>query len=102
MRKVLILFGDMIADMIKNKKLNPLVTGLFILGSKLNISPVLIVQSYFAVPKDIKLTYTHNFIMKVPNRQELQQIAINHSSDIDFKDSTRLYIKCTTKYLVQH
>ena len=77
-RKILIVFDDMIADIINNKKLNPLVTELFIRGRKLNISIVFITQSYFKVPKDVRLNSTHLFIMKVPNKRELQQIALNH------------------------
>ena len=84
-RKVLIIFDDMIADMISNNKLNPIVTELFIRGRKLNISIVFIMQSYFKAPKDVRLNSTHFFIMKIPNKRELQQIALNHSSDIDFK-----------------
>ena len=84
-RKILIVFDDMIADMINNKKLNPVVTELFIRGRKLNISIVFITQSYFKVPKDVRLNSTHFFIMKIPNQRELQQTALNHSSDIDFK-----------------
>ena len=96
-RKVLIVFDDMIADMINNKKLNPMVTELFIRGRKLNISIVSITQSYFKVPPDVRLNSTHFFIMKKPNKRELQQIALNHSSDIDLKDFMKIYKKCTTK-----
>ena len=92
-RKVLIIFDDMIADMINNNKLNPIVTELFIRGRKLNISIVFIAQSYFKVPKDVRLNSTHFFIMKIPNKRELQQIALNHSSDIDFKDFMNIYKK---------
>ena len=94
-RKVLIVFDDMIADMIKNKRLNPVVTEFFIRGRKLNISIVFITQSYFKMPKDVKLNSTHIFIMKIPNKRELQQIALNHSSDIDVKDFMEIYNKCT-------
>ena len=94
-RKVLIIFDDMIADMINNNKLNPIVTELFITGRKLNISIVFITQYYFKVPKDVRLNSTHFFIMKIPNKRELQQIALNHSSDIDFKDFMNIYKKCT-------
>ena len=73
-RKVLIVFHDMIADMINNK-LNLIVTELFIRGRKLNISIAFITQSYFKVPKDVRLNPTHFFIMKIPNKRELQQIA---------------------------
>ena len=69
-RKILIVFDDMTADM-KLLKLNPIVTGLFIRGRKLNISLDFITQSYFAVPKNIRLNSTHYFIMKIPNKQEL-------------------------------
>ena len=94
-RKVLIIFDDMIADMISYNKLNPTVTELFIRGRKLNISFIFITQSYFKVPKDVRLNSTHFFIMKIPNKRELQQIALNHSSDIDFKDFMNIYKKCT-------
>ena len=70
--KVLIVFDDMIADMINNKKLNLVITELFIRGRKLNISIVFITQSYFKVPKDVRLNSTHFFIMKIPNERELQ------------------------------
>ena len=90
-RKVLIVFDDMIADMINNKKLNPVVTELFIRGRKLNISIAFITQSYFKVPKDVRLNSTHFFILKIPNKRELQQIVLNHSSDIDFKDFMKIY-----------
>ena len=93
--KILIVFDDMIADMINNKKLNSIVTELFIRGRKLNISLVFITQSYFKVPKDVRLNTTHFFIMKIPNKRELQQIALNHSSDIDYKDFVNIYKKCT-------
>ena len=102
-RKILIIFNDMIADMINNNKLNPMVTELFIRGRKLNISIVFITQSYFKVPKDVRLNSTHFFIVKIPNKRELQQIALNHSSDIDFKDFINIYKKCTKEpysYLV--
>ena len=94
-RKILIVFDDMIADMISNNKLNLIVTELFIRGRKLNISVVFITQSYFKVPKDVRLNSTHFFIMKIPNKTELQQIALNHSSDIDFKDFMNIYKKYT-------
>ena len=96
-RKVLIVFDDMIADMINNKKLNPIVTELFIRGRKLNISIVFITQWYFKVPKDVRLNSTHLFIMKIPNKRELQQIALNHSSDIDFKDFMKIFKKYTAE-----
>ena len=93
----LIGFDDMIAEMFTNKRLNTIVTELFIRGRKLNISFVFIKQSCFAVLKSIRLNSTHYFIMKIPNKQKIQQIAFSHSSDIDFKDFLILYKKCTEK-----
>ena len=75
-RNVLIVFYDKIADMINNRKLNSVVTGLFIRGRKLNISIVFISQSYFKVSKDVRLNSTHFFIMKISNKREVQQIAL--------------------------
>ena len=74
-RKILIVLDDMIADMINNKKLNPIVTELFTRGRKLNISIAFITQSYFKVPKDVRLNSTHFFIMKILNKRKLQQTA---------------------------
>ena len=98
-RKILIVFDEMVADMLSNKQLNPLVTELFIRGRKLNISLVFIKQSYFPIQKKKKkrLNSTHSFMMKIPNKRELQQIAFNHSSGIDFKDFMNLYKKCNAK-----
>ena len=95
--KILVVFDDMIADMINNKKLNSVVIELFIRGRKLNISLVFIAQSYFKVPKDVRLNTTHFFIAKIPNKRELQQIAINHSSDINTKDFANIYRKYTAE-----
>ena len=96
-RKILIAFDDMIANMINNKKLNSLVTKLFIRGTKLNISFVFITQSYFKVPKDVRLNTTQFFISKILNKRDLQQIVINHSSDISTKDFINIYRKCTAE-----
>ena len=68
-RKVLINFDDMVADMINNKKINPILTELFIRGRKPNIFFVFLTQSYFKVSKDVRLDSTHIFIMKVPNKR---------------------------------
>ena len=95
--KILIVFDDMTADMINNKKLNSIVTELFIRGRKLNISFVFITQSYFKVPKDVRLNTIHFFIAKIPNKRELREIAINHSSDISAKDFTNIYRECTVE-----
>ena len=83
--------------MINNKTLNSIVTELFIRGRKLNISIVFITQSYFKVPKDVRLNSTHFFIMKIPNKRELQQNTLNHSSDIDFKDFIKIFKKYTAE-----
>ena len=96
-RKILIVFDYMIADMVSNKKRNWIVTKLFIRGRKLHISLAFIIQSYFAVPKNIRLNSTHYFVMKLPSKRELQQIAFSNSSDIDFQDFMNLYKKCTAK-----
>ena len=95
--KISIVFDDMITGMINNKKLNSIVTELFIRGRKLNISLVFITQSYFKVPKDVRLNTSHFFIAKIPNKRELQQIALNHSSDINSKDFIKIYRKCTAE-----
>ena len=87
----------MIADMIRNKTLNSIVTELFIRGRKLNIYLVFITQSYFKVPKDVILNTIHFLIAKIPNKRELQQIAINHSSDISTKDFENIYRKCSVE-----
>ena len=68
-RQTLIVFDDMIADIINNKKLNPIVTELFIRDRKLNISIAFITQSYFKVPKDVRLKSTYFFIMEIPNKR---------------------------------
>ena len=95
--KILIVFDDMIADMIYNKKLDSIVTELFIRGRELNISLVFITQSCFKVPKDVRLNTTHSFIAKIPNERELREIATNHSSDIITKDFINIYSECTAE-----
>ena len=66
-------------------------------GRKLNIALVFITQSYFKVPKDVRLNTTHFFIAKIPNRRELQEIARNHSPDIKIEDFINIYRKCTVE-----
>ena len=85
-RKILIAYDDMIVNMVSNRKLNPILTELFIRGRKLNISLLFTTQSYFAVAKNIRLNSTYYSIRKIPNERQLQQIAFNHSSDIDFQE----------------
>ena len=67
-RRRLIVFDDIISDMLSNKKVNLIITELVISGRKLNIYAVFIIQSYFEVPKNVRLNYTHYFIMKIPNK----------------------------------
>ena len=95
--EILIVFADMIADMLNNKKIKPVVSELLITGRKQKISLVFITQAYFVVPKNIRLNSMHYFIIKILNNCKLQLIAINHSSDIDFQDFMNLYKKCTAK-----
>ena len=94
-RKILIVFDDMIADIMTNKKFQSLIKELFIRCRKLNISLVFITQSYFSVPKDVRVNSTHYLIMKINNRKKLQNIAINHSGDIDYQDFMKIYRECT-------
>ena len=72
-QKILIVFDNMIADVLDNKKLNPNVTEIFIIRRKLIISLVFITQSCSAVPKNIRLNSTHYFVMKIPNKQRLNK-----------------------------
>ena len=87
----------MIADIIKNKELNSIATELFIRGTKINIPLVFITKSYSKVPEDVRINTTHSFIAKISNKRELQQIALNHSSDISTKDFINIYRKCTAE-----
>ena len=80
-KKVLIVFDDMIADIMTNKKFQAVIKELFIRCRKLNVSLVFIFQSYFSVPKVVRLNSRHYLIMKINNRRELQNIAVNHSAD---------------------
>ena len=89
-RKILIVFDNRIADMMNNKKMNSIVTELFIRGRKLNIS-IFVTQSYVKVPKDVRQNTTHFFIMKIPDERELRHIALNHSSNADSKDFIKVY-----------
>ena len=86
-QKVLIVFDDMIADMLYNKRINPIVTELVVIGRKL----------LFCCIKNIRLNSAYYFVMKLPNNRELEQIVFNHSSDIDFQDFMNLYKKYTAK-----
>ena len=93
-RKILIVFDDMKTDIMNNKKFMAIIKELFISCRELNISFVFITQSYFTVPKDVRLNSAHYLIMKINNRKELQNIAINHSADIYYKDFIKIYREC--------
>ena len=96
-RKILMVFDDMIADMIDNKDLNSVVTNLFIRCRKVNLSLAFITQSYFKVLKNVRLSTTHFFIMKIPNKREFQQIALNYSSDISTRELIQIHKKFTAE-----
>ena len=96
-RKILVIFDDMIADIMTNKKFLTIIKELFITFRKLNISLVFITQSYFPVPKDVRLNSTYYLIMKINDKKELQNIVINHSADIDYKDFMKIYRECRRK-----
>ena len=96
-RKILIVFDDIIADIITNKKFQAIFNELFIRCRKLNTLLIFITQSYFFVPKDIRLNSTYYLFMKINNRKELQNIAFNHSADIDHNDFVRIYREWTRK-----
>ena len=84
-------FEYVIADILDNKKRDLIVTELFVRGRKLNIFLSFITRSCFTVRKSIRINSTLYFIMKIPKKQELQQISSNHSSDIDIKEFMNLY-----------
>ena len=94
-RKKLIVFDDMIADIMTSTRFQAIIKELFIRRRKLNISLVFITQSYFSVPKDVRLNSSHYLIMEINSRKELQNIAINHSEDIYFKYFMKIYRECT-------
>ena len=94
-RRILIVFDDMISDIMTNKKFQAIIKELLIRCRKLNSSLVFITQSYFSVPKDVRLNSIRYLIMKINNLQNLQNIAINHSADVDYKDFIKIYKECT-------
>ena len=96
-KKVLIVFDDMIADIMSSKKFKAVIKELFIRCRKLNISIVFITQSYFRTPKDARLNSTHYVIMKIQSRKELQNVAQENSGEIDFKDFLKTYKDYTSK-----
>ena len=95
-RKILIvLLDDIIADIMANKRFQAIIKELFIRCRKLDISLVFITQPYFSVPKEVRLNFTRYLIMKIHNKRELQNIAINHLADIGYKDFLKIYRNCT-------
>ena len=94
------MFDDMIAEIMSNRKFQTVVNELFFRCRKLNISLVFITQSYFSVLKDVRLNSTHYLIMKNNNKRELQNIAVNHSADIDYKDFVKIYRECTKERIL--
>ena len=90
-KKVLIIFDDMIADIMRSEKFKAIVKELFIRCRKLNISIVFITQSYFRAPKDARLNSTHYILMKMGNKKELKSIAEENSGHLDFKDFLKIY-----------
>ena len=96
-RKTLIVFDDMTAEIMINKKFQIIIKELFIRRRKMKISLVFIPQYYFSVPKDVRLNSMHFLIMKIHNKIELQQITINHSAEIDYKQFLKIYRNCTNK-----
>ena len=90
-RNVLIVFDDMISHVMFDKKAQQVFKELFIRCRKLNILLCFLTQSYFSVPKDVRLNCTHYIKFKLNNKRELENIAINHSADIDYKDFVRIY-----------
>ena len=96
-RKMLIVFDDLIADIMTNKRFQAIIKELFIRFRKLNISLVYITQSYFSFPKEIRLNSAHYLITKIHNKRELQQIVVNHSADIDYNDLLKIYKNCTNE-----
>ena len=94
-RKISIVFDDMTADIMTSKKFQSIIKELFISCRKLNILLVFITQSYFSVPEDVRLNSTHYLIMKINNKRELQNIAINYFANIDYQDFMKIYRECT-------
>ena len=92
--QTLIVFNDTIADMMTNKKCQAIIKELFIRCRKVNILLAFITQSYFSIPKDVRLNSKYHLIMKINKKKELQNIAINHSAFIDYEDFVKIYREC--------
>ena len=87
----------MIADIMTNKKFQAIIKELFNRCRKLDISRLFITWSYFSVPKEVRLNSTHYLIIKIHNKRELQNITINHSTDIEYTFLKKIYSKCTSE-----
>ena len=87
----------MIADIMTNKKFPAIIKELFIRCRKLNVLLVFIIQTYFSVPKNVRLNSTYYLTMKNNNKKEFQNIAINHCAGVDYDDFVRIYRKCTSR-----
>ena len=96
-KKILIIFDDMIADIMRSEKFKAIVKEVFIRCRKLNISIAFITQSYFRTPKDVRLNSTHYILMKIGNKKELKSIAEEYSGHLDFKDFLKIYNYCTNE-----
>ena len=96
-KKVLIIFDDTIADIVRSEKFKVIVKELFIRCRKINISIVFITQSYFRTPKDARLSSTHYILMKIGNKKELKIIAEENSGHLDFKAFLKIYNYCTNE-----
>ena len=93
-KKVLIIFDDMIADIMRSEKFKAIVKELFIRCRELNISIVFITQSYFRTPKDARLNSTHYILMKIGNKKNLKSIAEENSGHLDSKEFLKIYNYC--------
>ena len=96
-RKILIVFDDVIADVMTCKKFQTIIRNVFFICRKSNISLAFITQSYFSVSKTVRLNSTHYLIMKIHSRKQLQNIAFDHSAGIDYKDFVQIYRNCTNE-----
>ena len=96
-RKVLIIIDYMISDVMSDRKAQQILKDLFIRCRKLNISLCFLTQPYFSVPKDVRLNCTHYILFKLNSKRELQDIAINHSADVGYKDFIKIYRDCTSE-----
>ena len=93
--KNLIVFDEMIANIMTKRRFQAVIKELFIRCRKLNIALVFITQSYFSVPKDLRLNSTHYLIMKINNRRELQNVSTDHSAGVNYQDLKKSYRECT-------